>query len=85
VATRLKIAAYFNLGRALGDWRSWLANNGPILTRLDVDSAWDKATDTQGKLTTYKPSTARGGHAIALVGYPATAFIVRNSWGQRLG
>jgi Papain family cysteine protease len=85
IATQLKIAAYFNLGRTLGDWRTWLANNGPILTRLDVDSTWDNATANKGKLTTYKPSTARGGHAIALVGYTATRFIVRNSWGTNWG
>jgi C1A family cysteine protease len=85
VATQLKIAAYFNLGRVLANWRTWLANNGPILTRLDVDSTWDKATDTKGKLTTYKPSTAQGGHAVALVGYTATNFIVRNSWGTDWG
>jgi len=38
-----------------------------------------------GKLTTYKPSTAGGGHAIALVGYTTTGFIVRNSWGTDWG
>ncbi len=85
IATQLKIASYFNLGRTLGNWRTWLANNGPILTRLDVDSTWDKATATKGKLTTYRPTTARGGHAIALVGYTTTGFIVRNSWGTNWG
>jgi len=57
IATQLKIAAYFNLGRDLAGWRRWLAGNGPILTRLDVDSTWDNATATKGKLTTYKPFT----------------------------
>lgn len=85
IATQLKIAAYFNLGRSLADWRSWLARNGPILTRLDVDATWDEATTTKGKLATYQPGTARGGHAVALVGYTATAFIVRNSWGTGWG
>jgi len=85
IATQLKIASYFNLGSTLGNWRTWLANNGPILTRLDVDSTWDKATATKGKLTTYRPTTARGGHAIALVGYTTTGFIVRNSWGTNWG
>jgi hypothetical protein len=85
IATQLKIAAYFNLGSDPAGWRRWLAGNGPILTRLDVDSTWDNATATKGKLTTYKPATARGGHAVAFVGYTATAFIVRNSWGTSWG
>ena len=85
IATQLKIAAYFNLGRQLADWRTWLAGSGPILTRLDVDATWDAATATKGKLSTYKSSTARGGHAVALVGYTPTGFVVRNSWGTSWG
>ncbi len=85
VATQLKIASYFNLGRSLDDWRSWLARNGPIVTRLDVDATWYAATANKGKLATYKPSTTRGGHAVALVGYTSTGFIVRNSWGTDWG
>jgi C1A family cysteine protease len=85
VATQLKIASYFNLGRSLDDWRSWLARNGPIVTRLDVDATWDAATANKGKLTAYKPSTKRGGHAVALVGYTPTGFVVRNSWGKDWG
>lgn len=85
IATQLKIAAYFNLGHDIAGWRRWLAHSGPILTRLDVDATWDDATDTKGKLTTYKKSTARGGHAVALVGYTPTGFIVRNSWGNGWG
>jgi Papain family cysteine protease len=85
IATQLKIAAYFNLGRDVTAWRSWLANNGPILTRLNVDATWDAATQNQGKLSTYKPSTTRGGHAVALVGYTSSNFIVRNSWGTGWG
>lgn len=85
IATQLKIAAYFNLGDNLSGWRTWIAGSGPILTRLDVDATWDNATATKGKLSTYKASTARGGHAVALVGYTATGFIVRNSWGTGWG
>jgi hypothetical protein len=33
-----KILAYFNLETSLSNWRNWLANNGPIMVRLDVDS-----------------------------------------------
>lgn len=81
LAAQLKIASYFNLGGNLANWRTWLANKGPILTRLDVDATWDAAKANQGKLEVYKPSTARGGHAVALVGYTPSTFIVRNSWG----
>jgi hypothetical protein len=81
IAAQLKIASYFNLGRDLVKWRQWLATQGPILTRLDVDSTWDNALQTHGKLDVYNPAATRGGHAVALVGYEPTHFIVRNSWG----
>ena len=85
IAARLKIGMYFNLGRELANWRTWLATKGPILTRLDVDSTWDQADLTNGRLDTYNPETARGGHAVALVGYTRDRFIVRNSWGTGWG
>ncbi len=85
IATQLKMAAYFNLGTTLAGWRTWLAGSGPILTRLSVDATWDNATATKGKLATYKPATARGGHAVAIVGYTPDRFIVRNSWGTGWG
>jgi hypothetical protein len=85
IATQLKIAAYFNLGSSGPGWRTWLAGSGPILTRLSVDATWDAATSTKGRLTTYRPSTARGGHAVAVVGYTRTGFIIRNSWGTSWG
>jgi hypothetical protein len=81
IATQLKIASYFNLNSNLGDWKTWIATKGPILVRLDVDATWDNALSNQGKLDIYQPSTTRGGHAVALVGYTADRFIVRNSWG----
>ncbi len=80
-AAQYKIASYFNLGRDLEQWRMWIATHGPILTRLGVDRTWDKALETKGKLAVYQPDTVRGGHAVALVGYTPTSFIVRNSWG----
>lgn len=81
LAAKLKIASYFNLQRNLANWRTWLATQGPILTRLDVDATWDKALATGGKLDTYQADTARGGHCVAIVGYTPDRFIVRNSWG----
>jgi Papain family cysteine protease len=85
IAAQLKIVAYFNLGRNLSDWRQWLAGTGPILTRLTVDRTWELATQTSGHLTSYDAATARGGHAVALVGYTPNGFIVRNSWGVGWG
>lgn len=81
VAATLKIASYFNLGRNPEQWKNWLATNGPILTRLEVDDTWDNAQKSKGKLEVYHPNTVRGGHAVALVGYSEGGFIVRNSWG----
>ena len=81
LASQLKIASYINLGRNLTAWRNWLANNGPILTRLDVDNAWYAAKATQGKLDLYQRPPLPAGHAVALVGYTPDRFIVRNSWG----
>jgi C1A family cysteine protease len=84
-ATR-KVASYFNLRRNLANWRAWLAQNGPILVGLDVDSTWDNATETKGKLDSFRPETARGGHAVAVVGYTRDKrFIIRNSWGTAWG
>ena len=85
IAAQLKILAYFNLGTNLTNWRTWLATKGPILTRLSVDSTWDRRRRNAGNLDDYKPETARGGHAVALVGYRPGRFIVRNSWGTSWG
>lgn len=85
LAARFKISSYFALGTDLKKWKEWLAFNGPILTRLNVDETWYRATATGGNLDDYDPGTAAGGHAVALVGYTADRFIVRNSWGQGWG
>ena len=46
----------------------------------------DNATATGGNIDVFMPNTARGGHAIAIVGYLASGrFIVRNSWGTTWG
>jgi C1A family cysteine protease len=85
MATR-RIASYFNLMKNTANWRSWLANQGPILVGLSVDATWDNATATNGKLDTFQPATVRGGHAVAAVGYTADKrIILRNSWGTSWG
>jgi hypothetical protein len=85
LAAQRRIASYFNLGTNLADWRAWIANNGPILTRLDVDTTWDGATKTRPNLDVYDAAHTRGGHCVALVGYTPDRFIVRNSWGDNWG
>ena len=45
----------------------------------------DRAAAANGELERYRPDTSRGGHAVCLVGYTGTHFIVRNSWGTRWG
>ena len=84
-AAKYRIASYHNLRRNRAAWRRWLCHQGPILARVVVDRTWDQATRTGGELERYLPDTARGGHAICLVGYTADGFIVRNSWGPGWG
>jgi Papain family cysteine protease len=85
-AAMRRIAAYFNLGKDLNAWRTWLATNGPILAGLNVDATWDNATATQGRLDTFQPNTVRGGHAVCIIGYTTDGrFIIRNSWGTNWG
>ena len=57
--------------------RSWCASTW---TRRGTTRA-----STSGNLDTYNPTATRGGHAVALVGYTADRFIVRNSWGTGWG
>jgi len=90
LAAKLKVASYFNLATNQATkqdtWKIWLAaNNGPILTALGVDATWDNATNTKGNLDVYQPSTVRGGHCVAIVGYTQDRFIIRNSWGTMWG
>ena len=90
LASELRIRSYFNLtlgfrGNNVRTWRRWIAEVGPILTRLNVDDNWMNAKKTAGKLEVYDSGSADGGHAVALVGYRAGQFIVRNSWGTAWG
>lgn len=82
-ATR-QIKRYFDLTRNQKAWKKWLAQNGPLLTCLDVDSSWENA-DSTGVLDKYDSSSTIGGHAVAIVGYTPSHYIVRNSWGTSWG
>lgn len=75
-----RISSYINLGLGTENWRAWIANNGPILARINVDTTWDNATSTQGNLDVYDSLNTRGGHCVAIVGYTPDRFIIRNSW-----
>lgn len=89
-AAKLKITAYFNLIDRKKDkinmFKNWLAQRGPILTCLDVDSSWDNlmknGKDTMEK---YMKNKDERGHAVSIVGYTPTHFIIRNSWGPKWG
>lgn len=85
-AASRRISSYFNLAKNLSNWRNWLATKGPLMAGVMVDATWDNATSTKGKLDTFQPNTARGGHAICIVGYTTDKrFIIRNSWGTAWG
>ena len=85
-AAQRRAAAYFNLGKNLNQWRTWLASNGPILAGISVDATWDNAKATHGVLDVFQPNTVRGGHAVCVVGYRGdNRFIIRNSWGTSWG
>lgn len=84
-AAKWRIASFHNLGKNIGTWRAWLAEHGPILTRLNVDKTWDKVSSGYYELDSYDAVGTRGGHAVALVGYDEKGFIVRNSWGVKWG
>lgn len=86
IAAQFRVTGYYNLGRDLNHWRTWIARVGPVLTRLEVDRTWKSATATNGKLENYeKLDPPIGGHAVCLVGYTTKYFIVRNSWGTSWG
>lgn len=84
-AASRRASSYYNLRRNLSQWKAWLAGNGPILAGLNVDTTWDNASNTGGKLDVFQPNTVRGGHAVCIVGYTTDRFIIRNSWGTSWG
>jgi hypothetical protein len=84
-AAQLRIRAFFNLGCNLNVWRYWIAYQGPILTRLNCDGSWMRASSSNYELHKYPSGQRYGGHAVALVGYTKDYFIVRNSWGTGWG
>jgi hypothetical protein len=84
LAAQLRIISYHNLGTRPEDWRTWLAQHGPILTRLDVDDTWQNV-GANGRLDVYHKPPGPAGHAVTMVGYTPDRFIIRNSWGETWG
>ena len=91
IAARYKIKAYRAVspngtGFDYEGYRWWLANRGPIVTRLDVDHAFMMARHNTGVLKEYGTRHRYGGHAILIIGYSQDEnFLVMNSWGTRWG
>src|SRR5262249_31592481 len=84
-AAKLKIGSYFQL-KGPAAWRRWLAQQGPVVAALIPDRQFTSATRTSAQLYRYDPALPYGrGHAVVLVGYTTTHFILRNSWGRGWG
>lgn len=88
ITGKYKIKAFFNLTEEKSErielFKLWLALHGPILTCLDCDDSWNYPKK-DGLLTKYDKKSIDGGHAMSIVGYTPTHFIIRNSWGSDWG
>lgn len=88
IASKLKVKAYFNLIDRKQDkikiFKTWLHYQGPILTCLLCDHSWFHVKKN-GKLEKYIKNKNHAGHAMSIVGYTPTHFIIRNSWGVGWG
>jgi C1A family cysteine protease len=84
-AAQRRIASYHNLQLDPGQWRRWLASNGPIAVALNCDDAFFDASAANPQLDVYVAPPGWNGHACALVGYDGDRFTIRNSWGERWG
>ena len=89
VAARNRIVAYYRLDPDeerpadwFAHWRSWIAQQGPVLVTFLVDRAFE---DGERRLDAFDPQTASFMHAAALVGYSDAGFLVRCSWGESWG
>ena len=64
-------------------WKKWIAENGPILVRVNVDKTFYNAKDEL--LENYQENDSFQKHAALLIGYNEEGFILRNSWGTSWG
>jgi C1A family cysteine protease len=89
IAGKLKVKSFFNLVKnhrkdKLEVFKAWLYYNGPILTCLDCDDSWFYV-NRDGLMNKYIKNKYESGHAMSIVGYTPTHFIIRNSWGHGWG
>ena len=82
-ASRLKAKSYHNLGVNPDRWRRWTSQVGPVLTRLVPDRQFH--IGRRKILSDYQRDMETAGHAVVIVGYSPSGFIVRNSWGKSWG
>lgn len=86
LAAQLRLSGIYNLGKNFNNWKQWLATSGPIVAAINVDSTFQNAGKTKGKLDNYDGSRIYGGHCICFVGYTSdNRVIIRNSWGTGWG
>ncbi|MBV6644985.1 MAG: C1 family peptidase [Cyclobacteriaceae bacterium] len=84
-AKMYRINAFFSIPKEISALKHWLAVQGPILTRLNIDENWVNAHLNEGKMEEFHEDSIKGGHAVAIVGYDEDHFIVKNSWGDDWG
>jgi C1A family cysteine protease len=80
------VSAYHRLS-SVDDYLDCLAAGSPFVIGITVFSSFESAAvAANGIVPMPKPSEQQlGGHAICVVGYDQTGFIVRNSWGADWG
>ena len=74
-----KIKSYARV-RTINDVKKSLPINGPLYISFPV---FHHGVDMWKRQ--YRDQKMRGGHAMAIVGYDETGFIIRNSWGESWG
>lgn len=68
--------------------KRWLCEDGPLVTTFTVYDDWYTFWGTGAKgVYTHSTGNARGGHAVAVIGYDDTqsCWICKNSWGSAQG
>jgi hypothetical protein len=86
LAAQLRLSGIYNLGKNINNWKQWLSRSGPIVAAINVDSTFQNATATKGKLDNYNINNIYGGHCICFVGFTDDdRIIIRNSWGKSWG
>ena len=90
LCSNLKIRSYhacdYHGTHGLQGWKYWLANEGPIVARLNPDRQFMEAKRRSPVLDNFKVGALYGGHAVVICGYDKDDnFLIRNSWGRGWG